>query len=112
MKVILILSDLNFQVVKAVELPVIPTAGDPIIIARQDREAGYLTGRIGRTDVWVLLGSDLIPHINIMLDKGIDLRTGDALKAEGWCSRSTTNDVLLTCRALHDAGIKTKGVRK
>lgn len=109
MKAILILSDLNFKVVRAMELPVLPTTGDPILIAWQGRNATHITGRIGRTDVWVLLEPDLIPHINILLDKGIDPPTLDVLRVEGWNRKDTDNDVLLTCRALHSAGIKSKG---
>lgn len=108
MKAILILSDLNLKLVKALDITVIPRPNTPITLAWLGMNAGRIEGSTGAVSIWILLGSELIPHINIMLKKELTSATLDALKKEGWHIKNTDNDVVLTCQTLHKAGFRMR----
>jgi len=113
MKAILILSDLQIKLVKALDtIHTIPQPDTTIALAWMGMNAGRIEGSTGAVSIWILLGSELIPHINIMLKKGLTSATLDALKEEGWHIKDTDNDVLLTCQTLHRAGIRWSGDSK
>ena len=112
MKAIFILSDLNLKLVKALDITVIPQPDTTIALAWMGVNAGSILGVTGVVNVWVMLGSNLIPHINIMLSEDLTPYSLDALKEEGWHVKDTDNNVLLTCQTLHKAGIRWSGYSK
>lgn len=103
MRAILILSDFEHKLIKALEIPAIPEAGKPIILGIP---GCHLKGALSGVSKWVLVGLDLIPHINICMEKSMNSRTLEFLYTDGWNEIITDSDVWLTCRALHLAKLQ------
>ena len=106
MKAILILSDGEIKLVKAQEIQTIPWPDTPIALVWIGINARHIEGTIGGVTYWVLVGSQLIPHLKITTKLGIDVDMLSALRDDGWNIIDTKNEVLLTSRALISAQLK------